>query len=182
MKQKPLLILDLDECLIHTSGLELGREADFYYKHLRVYKRPFLQEFLTKAAEYYRLAVWSLGTDKYVQEISKNILPKGLSWEFTWGRSQARRRTDMFWGGSFYYKNLDKLKRYGYKLEDITLIDNNPVMVIHSVSKVITISTYWGEEDDTDLKIFMENCPNFIELTDIDKHENRDFHNQFIKK
>jgi len=182
MKTKPLLILDLDECLIHTSGIELGRAADFYYKHLRVYKRPYLEEFLLKAAQYYRLAVWSLGTDKYVEVITHNILPDGLKWEFTWGRSKARRRTDMFWGGSFYYKNLDKLKRYGYKLEDVTLIDNNPVMVIHSLSKVITISTFWGEADDTDLKTFTENCPLFVSSTEIDMHENRDFHNQFINK
>lgn len=164
--EKPLLVMDLDECMIHASGLELDRPCDFFYKNLRVYKRPHLDEFLRTASQHFRLALWSMGTNKYVQTISKQILPEGLEWDFVWSRKNCRKRVDIFWGGSFFYKTLDKLKRYGYALDKITMIDNNPIMIVYSQSKVITIKSFWGESDDKELIAFIDNCPNFESFTE----------------
>lgn len=182
MKQKPLLILDLDESLIHTAGIDLGREADFYYKHLRVYKRPHLDEFLITAAKHFRLALWSMGTDKYVREISAKLLPEGLEWEFVFGRSQARRKKDIFWGGTLLYKSIDKLKRHGYDLKEITMIDNNPTTIVYSESKIVTILSYWGEADDTELLQFIERCPHFEDSIDLERGIRSDFNAQFLDK
>ncbi len=46
---KALLILDLDETLIHSSSKELGRQCDFRVFDFHVYKRPHLEHFLQEA-------------------------------------------------------------------------------------------------------------------------------------
>lgn len=169
--KKPLLILDLDECLFHASGVELDRKSELRYKNLHIYLRPYLKEFLLTVSKYYRLAVWSMGTDKYVQTLSTAILPAELQWEFVRSRKHCRKRTDLFWGGTYYYKNLDILSKYGYSLEEITMIDNNPVMIISNHSKIVTIKSFWGDANDNELKKFTANAPNFVDYRGRDIHK-----------
>ena len=47
-KGKILVVLDLDETLIHATKNELDRKADFQVFDYHVYKRPFLKKFFTK--------------------------------------------------------------------------------------------------------------------------------------
>lgn len=49
MNVNPLLILDLDETLIHATE-QPEREADFQIFHYHVYKRPYLEEFFLRSA------------------------------------------------------------------------------------------------------------------------------------
>ena len=66
-KEKILVVLDLDETLIHATKNELGRKADFQIFDYHVYKRPYLNEFLTEINEHFLLAVWSSASDDYVE-------------------------------------------------------------------------------------------------------------------
>lgn len=66
----PLLVLDLDETLIHSSETPLHRAPNFRVGPYYVYQRPDLQEFLATAAVHYRLAIWSAGSDDYVAAIA----------------------------------------------------------------------------------------------------------------
>ena len=50
MGHEILLILDLDETLIHASAIEVREEADFQVFDYFVYKRPGLADFLTTCA------------------------------------------------------------------------------------------------------------------------------------
>lgn len=63
---KILLILDLDETLIHASRKVLDRKADFEVFDYHIYKRPFLDEFLQKVKSNFMLAIWSSASDEYV--------------------------------------------------------------------------------------------------------------------
>ena len=44
--EKILLILDVDETLIHATEKELNQKVDFKIFDYNIYKRPFLDEFL----------------------------------------------------------------------------------------------------------------------------------------
>ena len=69
-KNSTLLILDVDETLIHATDKLLEHSADFKVYDYHVYKRPFLQEFLEAIKEDFLIAVWSSASDEYVQELS----------------------------------------------------------------------------------------------------------------
>ncbi len=45
-KSDKLLILDLDETLIHATENELNFSADFRFDRYFIYKRPYLDQFL----------------------------------------------------------------------------------------------------------------------------------------
>ncbi|NNB90640.1 HAD family hydrolase [Corallococcus exiguus] len=84
-----LLILDLDETLVHASEKPLSREADFQALGYFVHVRPHLEPFLRECAARFRLAIWSAGADKYVAELVKRIVPPELELDFVWGRSRC---------------------------------------------------------------------------------------------
>jgi TFIIF-interacting CTD phosphatase-like protein len=59
MAEKSLLILDLDETLIHATAAKIREDFDFQVYDYYVYKRPGLAEFLTRCGTHFTLAVWS---------------------------------------------------------------------------------------------------------------------------
>lgn len=81
MKPEILLILDLDETLIHATATKVRDDFDFQVFHYFVYKRPGLENFLTTCAQHFKLAIWSSASDDYVQEVVQRILPTGIALE-----------------------------------------------------------------------------------------------------
>ena len=69
MDPKILLILDLDETLIHATATKLSDDYAFQFFHYYVYKRPGLEAFLRSCAANFQLAVWSSASDDYVQQV-----------------------------------------------------------------------------------------------------------------
>jgi hypothetical protein len=122
-KTAPLLILDLDECLIHAVESELNRPSDFCAGPFHIYRRPHLSEFLEGVAVWYELAIWSSGTSDYVGEIAREICPRSVEWSFIWSRDRCTRRMHPETLETIYLKGLKKVRRLGYALERIRTIN-----------------------------------------------------------
>ena len=86
--EKILLILDVDETLIHATDKELDQKVDFKIFGYNIYKRPFLDEFFEEIKNDFLLAIWSSASDDYVVEVAKQIIPEEIELEFIWGRSR----------------------------------------------------------------------------------------------
>ncbi|MEM6966127.1 MAG: HAD family hydrolase, partial [Bacteroidota bacterium] len=119
---KILLILDIDETLIHTTSQKLEYNPDFTVFDYPVYKRPFLEEFLISVAKDFHLAVWSSASDDYVEKIVEVIFPKEIKLHFVWGRGRCTYRrnlnideygyySDNYFDHYHYIKPLKKVKR-----------------------------------------------------------------------
>ncbi len=189
---KSLLILDLDETLIHATAQELERKADFGVFDYHVYKRPFLDEFLQQVSQEFLLAVWSSASDDYVMEVVKNIFPSDMKLEFVWGRSRAtfrrRLRTDNL--GYFadnpeshyhYTKPLQKLKRKGYNLNRILIVDDTPRKCMHNYGNAIYPAEYLGSENDEELRYLSRYLSNLKEIENVRNIEKRGWINT-VKK
>jgi RNA polymerase II subunit A small phosphatase-like protein len=135
-----LLILDLDETLIHASATKVREAADFQVFHYFVYKRPSLADFLTTCAQHFRLAIWSSASDDYVRAVVAQILPAGVTLEFVWSRSRCTPFTtpqldDYGYynlDGSSYYeyaKRHKKVRRRGFSLSQTLIVDDTPAKV-----------------------------------------------------
>jgi len=152
----PLIILDMDECLLHASAIPIKEiAADYKYQALYVYFRPGVAQFLAQAAQCYQLAIWSTGTDAYVQALIAAVTPPNIHYAFVWGRSKCRKVKDDFFGYTHYYKSIDKLKRYGFSLESIIMIDDTPAKIITNYAQVVEISAFKGEGDDNALSALL---------------------------
>ena len=72
-KSNKLLILDLDETLIHATENKLEFSEDFQFDKYYVHKRPHLEAFLIDISKHFPIGIWSSADDDYVNEIVKNI-------------------------------------------------------------------------------------------------------------
>ncbi|QRN98024.1 HAD family hydrolase [Archangium violaceum] len=158
---KILLVLDLDETLIHASDERLERAEDFRLFDYFVYVRPHVERFLLECAAHFRLAVWSSASDDYAAQVVKKIFPPELRLEFIWGRSRCTFSLDhqlVQMAGYLdpsnhynYVKKLHKLKRKGYRLERVLIVDDTPQKCGHNYGNAIYVSEYKGAEHDDEL-------------------------------
>lgn len=159
---KPLLILDIDETLIYASKEELGYKTSFKLGKYFIYKRPFLEEFINEVSKDFKLAVWSSATDDYVHEVVDKLKPLDARLEFVWARSRCKEKFKSQVDEYGYYdpdprnhyyfvKPLKKVKRKGYELERILIIDDTVSKSEENYGNVIYPTPFYGEEDDNEL-------------------------------
>jgi carboxy-terminal domain RNA polymerase II polypeptide A small phosphatase len=172
---KLLLILDLDETLIHATKKQLSDAPDFIVFDYFIYKRPHLDAFLQQCQEDYTLAIWSSASDDYVKEIVKKIIPNTIELAFVHGRTHCtpRRLTeedyarDAYDNSPYHYtKQLKKLKRKGYDLNKMLIIDDTPEKVKDNYGNAIYSKEFLGDKGDNELILLTKylktlvNCPN----------------------
>lgn len=146
-----LLILDLDETLVHSSERELDRPADFRVGPFHVYRRPNLAAFLAAVARWYALAIWSSATSDYVSAIAQAICPENGEWQFVWGRERCTQRMHPELLATVYIKDLKKVKRLSYDAERILVVDDSPNKTSRNFGNAIYVRSFEGASDDAEL-------------------------------
>ena len=148
-----LLILDIDETLVYSTEKALDRTCDFRIEQYFVYKRPYLEKFLNICAENYDIAIWTSSSKLYAEAILAEIMPSNLELKFVFSREQCTLRFNELDFKYSYTKNLKKVKKRGYKLENILMVDDTPRKLEKNYGNLIIIKEYSGDIDDNELKI-----------------------------
>jgi carboxy-terminal domain RNA polymerase II polypeptide A small phosphatase len=149
--KKKLLVLDLDETLIHTvsTNERLPRAPDnvFYFnaqeRSYPVYKRPGVEKFLMSVASQFEVAVWTAGTREYAEPILNWLDPYG----FITTRLYRDSCTELEDGS--YVKDLSKLNR---SLSEVVIVDNNPYSFQFQPGNGIQCLDFYFDKCDTELK------------------------------
>lgn len=189
-QNKILLVLDIDETLIHATENELDRKADFKVFDYHIYKRPFLNNFFDEIKDHFLLAVWSSASDDYVEKIAKTIFPKEINLEFIWGRSRCTYRRnlqideygyydDNYLNHYHYIKPLKKLKRQGYDLGKILIIDDSPHKCQDNFGNAIYPKEFTGDVRDNDLKFLGTYLKSLIGKKTVRRIEKRNWQLKF---
>ena len=154
---KPLTILDVDETLIYASKKKLEREPDFKVFDYYIYKRPNLDKFINKLSNSFNIAIWSSAGNYYVNSIIEK-LNITVELKFIWGRNEAtqkRQLNDYYETGNdteyYYVKSLKNVKRKGYELERILIIDDSPHKSKLNFGNAIYPKSYKGDANDDEL-------------------------------
>lgn len=92
---RKLLILDLDETLIHSTTTPNAKHH-FSVGPYAVFKRPSLDDFLHFCNAHFDIAIWTSSTEDYAQGIVAQILPPSVDIVFLWSRDRCVRRTILF--------------------------------------------------------------------------------------
>jgi len=164
---KPLLILDIDETLVHATERQLGLRHDFLVGPYFVYKRPHLDRFLSDAAQLFRLAVWSSSSDGYIANVVGHILLGDLTLEFQWSRTQCVYRLDPEKREDVWLKDLRKVKRRGYDLDRVLIVDDEPAKLTRNYGNAIYVAPFEGNPNDSELPLLLKyleglcHTPNF---------------------
>ena len=185
-QDKTLLILDVDETLIHATDKVLSLPIDFKVFNYNVYKRPFLDEFLVAIKNHFLLALWSSASDDYVIEIANQIIPKEMSLEFIWGRSrctyqynsQEELLNEEIQDHYHYIKPLKKLKKKGFKLDRILIVDDSPHKSKDNFGNVIYPRAFVGNPKDVELKLLAKYLISLKDKENVRRIEKRNWQGQ----
>ncbi|MFB9048207.1 NIF family HAD-type phosphatase [Sphingobium indicum] len=179
---RPLLILDLDETLIHAREEALDRPADFQVFGYHVYRRPYLTDFLNSVRADFDLAVWSSASDDYVIAIVDHLFGTGFPLRFVWGRSRAtlmRLMRDEYgyahdpWDHRRYLKPLKKVKRMGWRLERMLIVDDTPEKCIRNYGNAIHPLPFEGDDSDAELLLLADYLATLKEEPNVRRIEKR---------
>lgn len=120
----PLLILDLDEALVYSTENEPNPRADFSFLHFWVKKRPYLDPLISTVSQWFELAVWTSSSAGYAHP----------TYEY------------------YSSKNLHKVRRAGYPLERVLLIDDSVEKLSRHYGNYIRVRPFLGDPADAELR------------------------------
>jgi RNA polymerase II subunit A small phosphatase-like protein len=148
---RPLLILDLDETLIYATEQASEISPHFAVGPYSVYKRPGVDEFLAALPQWYEVAIWTSSSAVYAGEVVRQLIPSSLELKFLWTRSRCVRRYDYETQEEYWVKDLKKVRRLGYALERILVVDDSPEKLQRNYGNYIRIYPFVGNTGDKEL-------------------------------
>ena len=169
---KKLLILDMDETLLHTEcfrDIDYLEEGSYDFKFplggggwsndehwYFTIKRPFLDEFMNYAFDNFKVAIWTAGGSDYASEaISRSGIDKNKL-EFFWARERCTMKYDFETGFRYGVKNLEKVhKSLGWDLNNVLIVDDVQKTSINNYGNLIHIKEFCNDRSDIELKKLM---------------------------
>ena len=148
----PLLILDLDETILHGTTEPLERAADFCISEYHTYLRPHLAAFLRALRHDWMLGVWTAASPYYAEMAIGGIRratghPLHLAVQFD--RMRCTPRRDPETDDRYWLKDLKKITRHGYELERILMIDDKPEGLARHRGNLLRAPAWTGDPRDT---------------------------------
>jgi TFIIF-interacting CTD phosphatase-like protein len=170
-----LLILDLDETLIYAAEEPLDRMHDFAVGRYSCYRRPGLQSFLKTCDALFELAVWSSSTTLYADAVVSQIFLPDVQLAFLWARERCTLRLRPEAAEDSWLKNLKKVKRKGYSLDQVLVVDDSPEKLARNYGNLITVQPFVGSPDDEELMLLRQYLPSLASVKNVRAIEKRDW-------
>lgn len=176
--EKILLILDLDETLIHATEKKLKVDPDFQYGEYYIYKRPYLDAFLAEMNQYFDLAIWSSAGDQYVLDVVALFKPAEIDFKFIWSRSRCTVRRDYELGNYVFEKRLKKIKKQGFRLEKAIIVDDSPEKTKDNFGNAVYVIPFEGDQTDTELNTLSSFLQSIKDTENVRSMEKRGWRNR----
>lgn len=151
----PLLILDLDETLIHSDIdiLECRKVATFRdYASYNVYARPHLERFLDFAFSNFEVGFWTAGSESYANIVISSILKLDQKPKFVYSRKRCTLKIHSSGYCSkpeyYYVKNL---KKVNCERHSTLIVDDIPDTFKKNYGNGIQIKSFEGDPNDEEL-------------------------------
>ena len=170
---KGLLILDLDETLIHSeefpSNNHINQKFDFKVHcegdthWFMTKKRPFLDEFIKYVFENFDVGVWTASTEDYATIILENIGIDKNKLKCFYTRENCGMRLDYESNSYYGVKNLQKLKKRAWsktytnkvgqmrELDRILIVDDIAATAVNNRSNLVLIKPFYFNDNDVEL-------------------------------
>lgn len=150
---RKLLVLDLDETLIYATSASLDRPADFILGPYHVYRRPGVAGFIQGMRKHFELAVWTSSGASYAQGVVRELFGSENAPVFVWSSERCTRHFDAERYCYILSKDLNKLKRRGYRLEQVLIVDDSPEKLRRHYGNLVRIAPYTGAQVDHELSL-----------------------------
>lgn len=147
-RHRHLLLLDLDETLVHASVQPVAHDVAFvvdmetHQVPIYVKCRPHAQQFLRHVSRLFEVAVFTASLSKYADQVVQYLDPTG---EFITHRLFRDHCTEV---DGTYVKDLSLL---GRSLERVVLVDNSPVAYLFHPHNAVPILSWFDDSEDREL-------------------------------
>lgn len=145
-----LLVLDLDETLVHSSPARLGRDAEHRVLGYHVYERPGVRAFLEDAFSRFAVGIWTASTATYADEIL-SLLTDVSRFQFIWSREHCSIATHPETQRFDLLKDIRQLELAGYDASRILFVDDLPHRLCLSTENIIQVRPFTGDAKDDEL-------------------------------
>lgn len=162
---RPLLILDLDETLIHASMFEktadkIAMYSDRYVVYY-IYKRPYVDKFLDFCCKSFDVAVWTAASEEYAKRmVSLVFLDRPLKFLYTKKNCIHVRNDDSVFSefdiSCVAIKDLKKVwkRKFDgnfYSKHKTLIVDDTPSTFQRNYGNAIHIRPWDGDSQDREL-------------------------------
>ena len=168
-----LLVLDLDETLIYSVEARLDRDPDFVTGPYFVYKRPGVDRFIESVSRLFQLAVWTSSSSLYADSVVSNLFANHSDLAFVWSRDRCTPSFDPATYRHDFAKNLNKVKKLGYDLRDVVMVDDTPTKLARHYGNLVRVKPYQGEQMDSELTLLDAYLQSISELDNVRELEKR---------
>lgn len=152
-----LLILDLDETLIHARNSELDTPCpSFNFEEYTIYRRPYLEDFLAFCEKHFKVAIWTSSSEEYATKVVQEIFENNYPLEFVWSRERCVRKRNLIDDTVIWLKDLRKVKNKGFKLEHVIVVDDTPAKLGRNYGNHVYIKPFEGNAEDCELTFLMK--------------------------
>lgn len=173
MDERHLLILDLDETLVHATRHALDYAPITEVGPYALYLRPGVHDFLAHVARHFRLAVWTSSSSTYAQAVVTRLFDDVSALEFVWSRERCTPRRDFEKDVWIDTKSLHKVKRRGYDLRKVLAVDDTPEKYARSYGNLVLVEPFEGDREDNELVHLANYLETLAGLPDVRSIEKR---------
>lgn len=173
--QRNLLVLDLDETLLYASEGPLAHEPDFTLGNYSVYLRPYVREFIERVLQWFNIAVWTSSTEDYASAMIARLFPDPSRLMFAWASNRCTRKLDPEMQDYFWVKDFKKLKRLGYDLDRVLVIDDSPEKHVRNYGNLIKVAPFTGNPADRELSQLLIYLDSVRQMTNYRTMEKRNW-------
>ena len=146
-----LVVLDLDETLVHSPHAALTDPPAFALGTYSVYVRPFLKVFLQEVFSKYLVAIWTAAGCEFAEGVVANIVAPESPLQFLWSAECCTQRFDRETREHFTVKKLRKIRKKGYDLARVLVIDDSPEKHMLNYGNLVQVVPFTGDSTDAEL-------------------------------
>ena len=151
-----LIVFDLDETLVHATEAPLPHPHDFRAGAYFVHVRPFAPELVAFCASRCDVGVWSSAGERYVEAVTEQLFGAAAPLRFAWSVSKCIQRIDPKSNGYVYIKDLRRLMKHGYAVDEILMLDDSPEKLQRQPANHIHVPAFTGDPGDDALLAVIE--------------------------
>lgn len=151
-----LAVFDLDETLVHATEVPLPYPHSFRVGSYFVYVRPFAAELIRASASWFDVAVWSSSSERYVEAVTAELFGTKFPVKFSWSVSKCVQKIDARSNGYVYVKDLRKMMKHGYTVDEIIMIDDSPEKLQRQPTRHLCLPAFTGDPSDEELLNIIE--------------------------
>jgi len=146
-----LIVFDLDETLVHATAVPLPHPCDFRVDDYGVHVRPFASELIGFCASRCAVGVWSSADARYVEAVTERLFGAAAPVQFSWSVSKCVQRIDPKSNGYVYVKDLRRLMKHGYAVDEILMLDDSPEKLQRQPARHLHVPPFTGDPGDAAL-------------------------------